>query len=86
MESRDSASAGGKGDVVMGIEPGQSFDVETATTVKISDLLTKHNCPQLWTQLRIHLTIYIETQRWTIQIWGASELWVPGSLTCAILQ
>lgn len=47
MESRDSASAGGKGDVVMGIEPGQSFDVETATTVKISDLLTKHNFPQL---------------------------------------
>jgi len=70
----------------MGIEPGQSFDVETATTVEISDLLTKHNCPQLWTQLRIHLTIYIEIQRWTIQIWGASEFWVPGSLTCAILQ
>ena len=47
MESRDSASAGGKGDVVMGIEPGQSSDVETATTVKISDLLPKHSFPQL---------------------------------------
>lgn len=47
MESRDSASAGGKGDVVVGIEPGQSFDVETATTVRIGDLLTKHNFPQL---------------------------------------
>ena len=47
MESRGSASAGGKGDVVMGIEPGQSSDVETATTVKISDLLPKHSFPQL---------------------------------------
>lgn len=37
MKSRDSASVGGKGEVVMGIEPGQSFDVETTTTVEISD-------------------------------------------------
>ena len=47
MKSRGSASAGGKGDVVMGIEPGQSSDVETATTVKISDLLPKHSFTQL---------------------------------------